>query len=133
MRHREVTSPVEWAKRVNRSWLVRSNLNEHAEEWISYLEKLDDGRLQTACQTARMLCELRHFDDDPKPWFYAGLFHSATQQEAQRFLSTHRVTKATVPSMKEDPEVHLWWERVGPETHALLERLHEALANLKKG
>ncbi len=133
MRHREVISPVDWAKRVNRSWLVRSNLNDHADEWMAHLETLSDGRLEKSCQNARTMCDLRELDDDPKPWFYAGLFHLATEAEAKRFLSSHRVTKATVPSMDTDPEVHLWLERVGSETRELLQRLLKALADFKIG
>ncbi len=126
MKHREIISAIEWAKRVNGSWLVRSNLKEHAAEWIDYLAALADGRLEKSCLLARQFCDLRRPDDDPKPWFYAGLFRLATAAEAGQFLSTHRVTKATVPSMLEDPDVQLWLDRVGPETHELMARLRSA-------
>lgn len=130
MKHREIKSPVDWARRVNRSWLVRSNLNEHTEAWLDYLAGLDDGRLLKSCAFARAMCEIRQNDDDPKPWFYSGIFQLATAAEAKRFLDTHRVTKATVPAMAADPEVHLWLDRVGPETRELLDRLRRGLARL---
>lgn len=131
MRHRDIRSPVEWARRVNRSWLVRSNLNDHADAWLSYLESLDDGRLQKSCEIARKMCQLRQPDGDPKPWFYVGLFQLATASEVKRFLETHRVTKALVPAMADDPDVQLWLDRVGPETKELLERLKQGLAMVR--
>jgi hypothetical protein len=130
VKHREISSPVEWARRVNRSWLVRSNLNEHTEAWLDHLASLDDGRLEKSCGLARAMCEYRQHEDDPKPWFYAGIFHFATAAEARRFIDTHRVTKATVPAMAHDPEVRLWCDRIGPETRELLARLREGLARL---
>lgn len=131
MRHREIMSPIDWVRRVNRSWLVRSNLNEHAEAWLDYLADLDDGRLLKSCEIARALCDRRRPEDDPKPWFYAGLFQLATAEEAGRFLETHRVTKALVPAMAEDPDVQLWLDRVGPETRELLARLRQDLAQVR--
>lgn len=130
MRHREIMSAIDWARRVNRSWLVRSNLNDHTEAWLDYLAGVDDGRLLKSCEIARAMCDQRQQDDDPKPWFYSGIFQLATAAEARRFLETHRVTKAMVPSMADDPDVHLWLDRVGPETRDLLARLHQGLARL---
>lgn len=132
MRHREIMSPIDWARRVNRSWLVRSNLNEHSEAWLDHLVELDDGRLLKSCAMARTLCDRRRPEDDPKPWFYAGLFQLATAGEAKRFLDTHRVTKALVPAMAEDPEVKLWLDRVGTETRELITRLRQDLAQVRQ-
>jgi hypothetical protein len=130
MRQRDIKSPIEWARRVNRSWLVRSNLNDRADAWLSYLEALSDGRLLKSCEIARAMCQLRQPDGDPKPWFYAGLFQLATAAEAKRFLETHRVTKALVPAMKDDPDVDLWLDRCGPETRELLKSLRQGLASV---
>lgn len=131
MRHREIMSPIDWARRVNRSWLVRSNLNEHTDAWLDHLAELDDGRLLRSCEIARALCDRRGAEDDPKPWFYAGLFQLATAEEARRFLETHRVTKALVPAMAADPDVLLWLDRVGPETRELISRLRRDLEQLR--
>ena len=132
MGHREIRSPVDWARRVNRSWLVRSNLNDHTEAWLDYLTELDDGRLLRSCQIARELCNLRQVHDDPKPWFYSGIFQLATAAEAKYFLETHRVTKSLVPAMANDPDVVLWLDRVGPETRELLLRLQRDLARVEE-
>lgn len=119
--------PIEWAGRVNQAWFVRGGLKEHALEWMKYLMQEDDGRLLPSCEAARSMCSQRDRLSDPKPWFYAGLFCLATADEARRFLETHRVTKATIPSMREDESVVLWLERVGPETRELIQRLREGI------
>lgn len=76
------------------------------------------------------MCSLRRKAEDPKPWFYSGLFSLATPEEAARFLATHRVTKAAIPSSAGNPDVELWLDRVGPETQALMQRLRHAIASL---
>ncbi|MBK1817341.1 hypothetical protein JIN84_17100 [Luteolibacter yonseiensis] len=123
-------SPVEWAKRINRSWIVHNNLNDQAEAWINHLADTRDPRLEISCEAARAMCDRREPLDDPKPWFYAGLFHLATPDEAHRFLDLHRVTKATVSSMADDENVRLWINRISPETRELLERLRFSLREI---
>ncbi len=124
--------PVDWVKQINRSWIVHNNLNVQADAWGSYLADLGDGRLEHSCEIARTMCDLRDPLDDPKPWFYAGLFHLATAPEAQRFLDTHRVTKATIPTMVDDESVRLWIARISPETRELLDRLRDALLQARR-
>jgi len=130
MQHHSTLPTVEWVKRVNRSWLVRGGLRENADAWLEYLTKLDDGRHLQSFEAARAMCGLRDPLQDPKPWFYAGLFSLATAEEARRFLSVHRVTKAIVPAMVDDDEVVLWLDRVGPETRELVLQLRAGLARL---
>ncbi len=127
MKALERLDPLTWANTVNNTWIVHNNLKNSAEDWLTHLERLDDGRLIPSCEIARRMCALRDPLDDPKPWFYAGLFHMATQEEAIDFLPNHRVTRATVPSMHDDKAVVLWLDRVTPETRVLLNRLREAL------
>ena len=132
MKHHSHMPPVDWVKRVNRSWIVHNNLNDQADAWVHYLADLGDGRLEPSCELARTMCDIRDPLDDPKPWFYAGLFHYATEEEAKRFLDTHRVTKATVPAMVDDDSVHLWINRVSGETRELLERMRSGLVTARK-
>lgn len=132
MRHHAHMPAVDWVKRINRSWIVHNNLNDQAEAWVNYLSDHKDARLHPSCEIARAMCDLREPLDDPKPWFYAGLFHLATAEEARCFLDTHRVTKATVPTMGNDESVLLWIARVSPETRELLERMRKALVLARK-
>ncbi|MES2657650.1 MAG: hypothetical protein V4689_03475 [Verrucomicrobiota bacterium] len=124
--------PIEWAKLVNRTWIVHNNLNNSAQDWMDYLAGLNDGRLIPSCEIARAMCRVRDPLDDPKPWFYAGLFHLATAEEARRFLPNHRVTRATIPTMADDEDVLLWQDRITPETRALLDRLRAAIQQIGK-
>ena len=119
--------PLDWVTRVNHAWIVHSNLNDRADAWLQHLADLGDGRLQASCEIARAMCEFRDPLDNPKPWFYAGLFSLATAAEAEHFLACHRITKATVPAMVDDDDVKLWIDRVGPETRELLDRLRLGL------
>jgi len=119
--------PVEWVKRVNNSWIVRGGLEIRAREWLDYLASSGDGRLLESCHAAQAMCGLREPLEDPKPWFYAGLFSLATAAEAARFLQPYRVTMATVPAMADDENVVLWLDRVGDEARNLVRRLRAGL------
>ena len=132
MDHHAQMPAIDWVTRVNRAWIVHSNLNDHADAWLQHLADLGDARLQASCETARALCELREPLDNPKPWFYAGLFGLATAEEAKHFLASHRITKATVPAMVDDEDVMLWIDRIGPDTRELLARLRAGLVRVSR-
>lgn len=120
--------PVEWAGRINRRWIVHHGLGQRAEDWIAHLAKTDPRRLKKSCRIARKMIEAWGEMGDPKPWFYSGLFHLASEDEAKHFLAGHRLTKATVASMSDDEEVKTWESGLCAETNALLQRLRIALA-----
>jgi hypothetical protein len=124
--------PVAWARRVNRLWIVHARLGDNAEAWMNHLEASGDGRLEKSCLAARAMCGMRPEGADPKPWFYSGLFSAATREEAQRFLSSHLVTKAAIPSMADDEDVRLWLEGVGSGTRKLLQRLRASIGEMGK-
>lgn len=130
MKNYKTLQSIGWVKRVNRTWLVKGRLNEHADDWMKHLAATDDGRLRRSCEIARAMCSLRQPLNDPKPWFYAGLFSLATADEAKRFLATHRITRAAIPSMHGDEDVILWLDRAGSETHGLIDRLRAGIAGL---
>jgi hypothetical protein len=127
MKYHSHLPPVEWVHRVNNTWIVRAGLEERAREWLDYLNGLNDGRLLPSCKAARAMCGLREPLDDPKPWFYAGLFSLATSEEAVRYLQHYRITMAALPAMADDEKVALWLDRVGDETRDLVLRLRENL------
>jgi len=118
---------VEWVRRVNRTWLVHGGLDQAAEQWLDHLQATDPSRLEAACAAARAMCGIRQPLADPKPWFYAGLFHLATAGEAARFISAHRITLATVPAMWRDPDVISWLGRMGQETRDLVHALRDGI------
>jgi hypothetical protein len=126
-KHHSQLPPIEWAKRVNSSWIVHGGLNKRAEKWLDHLTSLDDGRLLPSCVAARAMCGMRAPLEDPKPWFYAGLFGLATPAEAARFLPDYRITRAVLPSMAADESVVLWLDRVSDQTRELVLRLRDSL------
>ena len=130
MKSLDSLDPLTWAKTVNDRWIVHHNLNNSADDWMRHLAVLDDGRLTPSCEIARAMCAARDRMVDPKPWFYAGLFHLATAAESRKFLSNHGLTRATVPSLVEDEAIRLWLEQNTPETRSLLDRLRTALAGI---
>jgi hypothetical protein len=130
MKHFPDLPPLDWVWRVNSTWIVHGKLNEHAASWLNHLATLDDDRLIPSCEIARAMCEIRNHLGDPKPWFYAGLFSLATDDEARRFLASHPITKASIPALKDDMETARWMDQIGPETQDLISRLRQALARI---
>lgn len=124
---------VEWAGRINKRWIVHHGLGEKAESWLEYLAATDEARLRESCETAREMIARWSECGDPKPWFYSGLFHLATEEEAKRFLKGHRLTTATVPAMHEDTGVKEWEEELCDETVDLLEKLRDELKEAMHG
>lgn len=122
--------PLDWARRVNRAWIVRGGLDTNADKWLEHLAACGDGRFERSCGVAKAMCAIRGRSDDPKPWFYAGLFSLATADEARRFLAGHRITRAAVPAMDGDPTLDAWLDGVGGETRRLVERLREGVAQV---
>jgi hypothetical protein len=90
------TTYVAWATRVNGRWIVHHGLNQRAKAYMDHLAEVDPERLERSCQLAYRLA--RHAaPEDPKPWFYAGLFSLATTEEAKEFLAHHWFTLSTLP------------------------------------
>jgi hypothetical protein len=81
---------------VNATWLVQGGLDATAEEYLRHLEVTDWRRLEHSCRNARRLLEQRDPSEDPKAWFYAGLFSLATPEEIEQFLPNHWMTRAAV-------------------------------------
>lgn len=114
-----------WAKWVNSRWIVHGGLKTHAEEYMRHLSVLDPGRLERACRNARSLMEQRERWEDPKAWFYAGLFSCATEEEVARFLDGHPFTRAAV--LRDGEETDSDASRSGGKK---LQRIRAALGRL---
>jgi hypothetical protein len=127
MQHRDTTDPTAWARRVNRGWLVRGGLAETTDAWLTHLEKTDPARLLAACESARDLSRGPDRVNDPKPWFYAGIFSVATTAEASQYLTNHRFTAAAIPALAQDAAVNQWVAGLGPASSELLGRLRAAV------
>ena len=95
-------NPVDAVKRINRRWIVHGGLRASTTKYLALLEASDPERLQRSCELAMALVHSAA-DRDPKPWFYAGVFAMATQDEAARFLSKHPLTRTTWELVNDAP------------------------------
>ena len=93
------TSYVAWANRINGRWIVHHGLDQRARAYMDHLAKIDPRRLERSCQLAHQLAR-EAAPEDPKPWFYAGLFSLATVEEAEEFLANHWFTLSSIPSLR---------------------------------
>ena len=127
LKHRDTSDVVAWAKRINRGWFVRNGLADTAAAWLAQLEELDPARLLASCDIARALSRGPDRTNDPKPWFYAGLFSLATEAEARQFLANYRLTSAAVPALAADEATARWVAGMTSVTRELIDRLRVAV------
>ena len=121
---------VAWVRDVNSRWIVHRGLNESTEAYLANLEATDQARLITACERAARLIHECGPDEDPKPWFYAGLFSVSTVEEAKKYLTGHWFTAECVPSLAGQLERGTAPEQIGPETEAKIARVRQAVSKL---
>jgi hypothetical protein len=121
---------VAWANRVNARWIVHHNLNHNATAYLAHLAQVDQGRLAMSCRNAQRMVEQAEFED-PKPWFYAGLFSLATADEAATYLAAHWLTNIVRDTAKQVATTGP--ERVSESTAEKIRRLQAALAKLPSG
>lgn len=100
MLQHETTTPdhVAWAKRVNSRWIVHGDLNRNAGLYLDHLALTDQPRLVASSRNAHLMTGWCDPMEDPKPWFYSGLFSLATTEEAGTFLADHWLTRMVTAS-----------------------------------
>jgi hypothetical protein len=127
LEQREGDEAVAWVRGVNARWLVHHGLREDAAAYLDHLAAVDPGRLRRSCSMARSMVQRSGSANDPKPWFYAGLFGLATAEEGRRYLAGHEFTRAAIPELAEALGSDFTPVRVGEATWALIERIRAAL------
>ncbi len=91
--------------RINRRWIVHGGLRESAAGFLDELALKDMARLRAGCQLAMDLVhDNAEANNDPKPWFYAGLFAVADDDEARRYLAGHPLTRMVRAELRATPE-----------------------------
>lgn len=80
---------VAWVKRTNARWIAHDNSSLNAEGYLNHLAQVEARRLLASCHNAYLMIWQRDQREDPKPWFYSGLFCLATEDEARKFLTGH--------------------------------------------
>jgi hypothetical protein len=123
---------VAWARRVNSRWIVHHGLGESAEKYLDKLSRSDPERLARSCAHAHRLTEEFGHTEDPKPWFYAGLFSLATANEARQFLNPHPFTASTISSLEGEVDDGVALADAGEETRNKIARIRETVRLLLK-
>ena len=121
---------ISWVRRVNARWIVRDGLRESATAYLDHLESTDPDRLSRSCSRARRVQDRSGINEDPKPWFYAGLFSLATEAEREKYLSACHFTLACLPAPSQAAPGTLEFERVGNATRETILRIRAAVAEL---
>lgn len=117
---------IDWVRHVNGRWIVRESLRKDAAAFLDYLSATDPDRLRESCRRARVLTST-HPGEDPKPWFYSGLFSLSSEEEAARYLKGHDFTIACIPRLAEISFCALRVDEVRPDTADKIQRIREAL------
>jgi len=129
----ETTDDLAWARRVNSRWIVREGLRASAAAYLDHLASTDGERLLRSCRRARRLTDRFGSDEDPKPWFYAGLFSLATRDEVTRFLTEHPFTLAAIPGEEGAMPGFLAPDSVAKTTWEKILRIREGVTGLGEG
>jgi len=119
---------VAWAKRVNSRWIVHRDLNRNAGLYLDHLARTDQPRLVSSCRNAHLMTGWCDPMEDPKPWFYSGLFSQTTPEEARTFLAEHWLTRIVTASPGELAATSP--ENVAETTLEKIQRIQMALAKL---
>jgi hypothetical protein len=119
---------ITWVRNVNARWIVHHNLGRNAEQYLELLSQTDPSRLLASCRNACLMLERCDPLEDPKPWFYSGLFSLAKPDEARRFLAGHWLTSLVTPAAREIATTTP--AKVGELTQDIIRRLQDALAGL---
>jgi len=112
---------------VNSRWIVHHGLKESAHSYLNHLQSTDPERLVNSSERARAMVRACHPGDDPKPWFYAGLFSQVSTEEAARFLDGHWFTASCIPSLPTEFGERMRPREVGSDTDAIMRRIREVL------
>jgi hypothetical protein len=123
---------IAWARQVNARWIVREGLRASAAAYLDRLDSIDPERGQRSCRRARCLTDRYGIAEDPKPWFYAGLFSLATREEADKFLTEHHFTLASLPGHEDEVPAFPGPGSVAASTREKILRIREGVAGLAR-
>lgn len=123
---------IAWARRLNGRWIVHNKLNDTAAAYMDYVAEADHERLARSCRLAHLLVHTLEPTEDPKPWFYGGLFSLATQPEASKFLAGHPLLASVVPALQTGETVPRKLEFVDTVTRRKILRLRDTLHRMTR-
>ena len=127
MKNAETPDQVAWVRRLNCRWIVHHGLGQSAEAYLDHLAKTDPQRLERSCRIAQQLARLAK-QEDPKPWFYAGLFSLANVDEARQFLADRWFTISAIPALAAELGSTIPPGAMGGVAREKIQRIREALS-----
>jgi hypothetical protein len=122
---------VAWVRRANSRWVVHHGLEANTESYLDHLAEEDPERLRESCSAAYLLVQERPTDEDPKPWFYSGLFSLATAAEIRTYLSHHWLVRMSVTSSADGLAQNAAGHAVSDQTLRKIHRIREAVARIR--
>lgn len=123
---------VAWARKVNSRWITHNRLNQTASAYMDQLGETDPERLARSCRIAHLLVHALEPTEDPKPWFYGGLFSLATRPEATRFLAEHPLLACIAPALQTAEALPLDLESLDEATRLKIHRLRYTLDRITR-
>ncbi len=124
---------IDWARKINERWIVGECLRKDAAAYLDFLDSTDPHRLRASCHRARFLLDHRRpSGEDPKPWFYSGLFSLVQAEEAKLYLRGHDFTLACIPGSEVFGLDMLNVTEVRSNTAAKIHRIRAALTELSE-
>ncbi len=121
---------IAWVRRVNARWIVRGGLDESAGAYMDRLQSADPHRLALSCRIARALAGQAGPGEDPKAWFYAGLFSMAEPVEVAEFLLGHRLVTTVLSADLAAESPRCSQLDFGLATRETIRRIRAAIARL---
>lgn len=126
----EMVDYVAWVRRGNSRWIVHHGLGKNAQAYMEHLAKEDPRRLEQSCRNAYLLVQEADPMEDPKPWFYTGLFSLLKPEEAKVYLMNHWLIAMCV-GLADTPEKSLVkLDAVSELTVEKIRRIREAVDRL---
>jgi hypothetical protein len=121
---------VAWVRRGNSRWIVHHGLGKNAQAYMDHLQENDPQRLAISCRNAYLMVQQADPMEDPKPWFYTGLFTQVKPEEARTYLANHWLIAMCV-GLADTPEKSLVkLDAVSELTVEKIRRIREAVDRL---
>lgn len=122
---------VAWVRRANSRWIVHHDLSNHAEAYLAHLQQTDPARLRVSCQHAYQLAQERPAGEDPKPWFYGGLFSLATPLEVRKYLSNHWLLRMVLAHASGDLAQNPAGQQISNSTLQKIKAVRQGVARMR--
>ena len=124
---------VAWVRRANSRWIVHHGLGTDTTAYLDHLARRDPERLLKSCRHAYLLVRGHPPQEDPKPWFYSGVFSLATAAEIRSYLSNHWLVRMVLTAAPGDLAQNPAGHEVSEPTLRKVSTIREAVTRVRQG